>query len=258
MHGVLRRRYKSGYVWLDITDDDLITPIDDNEYVLMGSFIPTVVTLDDEINNGKTNNLADVSDCDAKSNPNVPPTPISTANKDKSVGNNNPPPSTVAGINKPAFSSSSSLSKSQKFLDVEMEEDECPRRRFTTYVDVSTQTPDVATFTNFDPHCDDVAAKKSFKEREVEDPVRESRNNRRSKSSMVLGDSRKGAGGGDKRIASNMFRNLITCGGSETRDSAMIPVYHRRVVAVAVEREKPEKNQHSKSPPPYPVPENCR
>ncbi|VVA90095.1 unnamed protein product [Arabis nemorensis] len=34
-----KRRYKSGYVWQDLLDDDLITPISDNEYVLKGSEI---------------------------------------------------------------------------------------------------------------------------------------------------------------------------------------------------------------------------
>ncbi|XP_028203241.1 uncharacterized protein LOC114387289 isoform X1 [Glycine soja] len=39
------RRYKSGYVWQDLLDDDLITPISDNEYVLKGSQIhPTPFT----------------------------------------------------------------------------------------------------------------------------------------------------------------------------------------------------------------------
>lgn len=36
-----KRRYKSGYVWQDLMDDDLITPISDNEYVLKGSQIHT-------------------------------------------------------------------------------------------------------------------------------------------------------------------------------------------------------------------------
>ncbi|KAK1667989.1 hypothetical protein QYE76_056148 [Lolium multiflorum] len=31
-----KRKYKSGYVWQDLLDDDLITPISDNEYVLKG------------------------------------------------------------------------------------------------------------------------------------------------------------------------------------------------------------------------------
>ncbi|XP_022637022.1 uncharacterized protein LOC106760568 isoform X2 [Vigna radiata var. radiata] len=36
-----KRRYKSGYVWQDLLDDDLITPISDNEYILKGSQIHT-------------------------------------------------------------------------------------------------------------------------------------------------------------------------------------------------------------------------
>lgn len=32
-----KRRYKTGYVWQDLLDEDLITPISDNEYVIKGS-----------------------------------------------------------------------------------------------------------------------------------------------------------------------------------------------------------------------------
>jgi hypothetical protein len=32
----LIRKYKAGYVWQDLKDDDLITPVSDNEYVLKG------------------------------------------------------------------------------------------------------------------------------------------------------------------------------------------------------------------------------
>lgn len=32
-----QRRYKNGILWQDLTDDDLITPISDSEYVLLGS-----------------------------------------------------------------------------------------------------------------------------------------------------------------------------------------------------------------------------
>ncbi|OUZ99540.1 Protein of unknown function DUF966 [Macleaya cordata] len=37
-----KRRYKTGYVWQDLLDDDLITPISDNEYVLKGSEISAI------------------------------------------------------------------------------------------------------------------------------------------------------------------------------------------------------------------------
>uniref|UniRef100_A0A7N0T631 SOSEKI DIX-like domain-containing protein n=1 Tax=Kalanchoe fedtschenkoi TaxID=63787 RepID=A0A7N0T631_KALFE len=36
-----KRRYKAGYVWQDLLDEDLITPISDNEFVLKGSQIPS-------------------------------------------------------------------------------------------------------------------------------------------------------------------------------------------------------------------------
>lgn len=36
------RRYKTGYVWQDLLDDDLISPISDNEYVIKGSEITTL------------------------------------------------------------------------------------------------------------------------------------------------------------------------------------------------------------------------
>ncbi|KAJ4978346.1 hypothetical protein NE237_009126 [Protea cynaroides] len=37
-----KRRYKTGYVWQDLVDDDLITPISDNEYILKGSEMSSV------------------------------------------------------------------------------------------------------------------------------------------------------------------------------------------------------------------------
>ncbi|XP_020242738.1 uncharacterized protein LOC109820952 [Asparagus officinalis] len=43
------RRYKSGYVWQDLADDELITPISDNEYVLKGSEISSKTDVSSEI-----------------------------------------------------------------------------------------------------------------------------------------------------------------------------------------------------------------
>ncbi|KAI3444917.1 hypothetical protein Pfo_001582 [Paulownia fortunei] len=43
-----KRRYKTGYVWQDLLDDDLITPISDNEYVLKGSEISSITIEEDQ------------------------------------------------------------------------------------------------------------------------------------------------------------------------------------------------------------------
>ncbi|PHT95156.1 hypothetical protein T459_03038 [Capsicum annuum] len=40
-----KRKYKSGYVWQDLLDEDLITPISDNEYVLKGSEISSIIPI---------------------------------------------------------------------------------------------------------------------------------------------------------------------------------------------------------------------
>ncbi|KAL8204410.1 hypothetical protein R6Q57_010033 [Mikania cordata] len=48
-----KRRYKEGYVWQDLLNDDLITPICDNEYVLKGSEIPSSLNNDNNSYKGK-------------------------------------------------------------------------------------------------------------------------------------------------------------------------------------------------------------
>ncbi|KAJ4895323.1 hypothetical protein Rs2_22117 [Raphanus sativus] len=48
-----KRRYKNGYVWQDLLDDDLITPISDNEYVLKGSEILLKPPKEDSLHAGK-------------------------------------------------------------------------------------------------------------------------------------------------------------------------------------------------------------
>ncbi|WCJ19041.1 hypothetical protein M5689_001352 [Euphorbia peplus] len=54
-----KRRYKNVYVWQDILDDDLITPISDNEYVLKGSeiHIPPPIHSDGNANSEKKGSI---------------------------------------------------------------------------------------------------------------------------------------------------------------------------------------------------------
>ncbi|KAA8515740.1 hypothetical protein F0562_018649 [Nyssa sinensis] len=42
-----KRRYKTGYLWQDLLDEDLITPISDNEYVLKGSEVVSSASAND-------------------------------------------------------------------------------------------------------------------------------------------------------------------------------------------------------------------
>ncbi|KAK6143104.1 hypothetical protein DH2020_023452 [Rehmannia glutinosa] len=57
-----KRRYKTGYVWQDLVDDDLVTPISDNEYVLQGSEISsttnnTAVVMTNKKQSGNFSNM---------------------------------------------------------------------------------------------------------------------------------------------------------------------------------------------------------
>ena len=37
MHRIVARSYKNGFVWHDLSDDDLVLPAQGNEYILKGS-----------------------------------------------------------------------------------------------------------------------------------------------------------------------------------------------------------------------------
>ncbi|WOL14149.1 hypothetical protein Cni_G22929 [Canna indica] len=43
-----KRRYRGGYIWQDLLDDDLITPFSDDEYVLKGSEIISISSEDEK------------------------------------------------------------------------------------------------------------------------------------------------------------------------------------------------------------------
>jgi len=37
LHRIVARSYKNGFVWHDLSDDDLVLPAQGNEYILKGS-----------------------------------------------------------------------------------------------------------------------------------------------------------------------------------------------------------------------------
>lgn len=64
-----KRKYKAGYVWQDLMDDDLITPISDNEYVLKGCDVrgtPPPPCADEKKLDGREEKGRKVLPCDQK------------------------------------------------------------------------------------------------------------------------------------------------------------------------------------------------
>ncbi|XP_050229955.1 protein SOSEKI 1 isoform X2 [Mercurialis annua] len=68
-----KRRYKSGYVWQDLMDDDLITPISDNEYVLKGSQISSYGEITENVKVGEENQVKSSSQTSPKASTKMSP-----------------------------------------------------------------------------------------------------------------------------------------------------------------------------------------
>ncbi|KAJ0966276.1 hypothetical protein J5N97_027414 [Dioscorea zingiberensis] len=82
-----KRRYKSGYVWQDLMDDDLITPIADNEYVLKGSLLPSFSTPNHSSPSEKTKEAGEESQMVRS----VPPETLQIEHEDEMVSPKPPP-----------------------------------------------------------------------------------------------------------------------------------------------------------------------
>ncbi|KAL3622388.1 hypothetical protein CASFOL_033799 [Castilleja foliolosa] len=65
-----KRKYKTGYVWQDLLDDDLINPISDNEYVLKGSEISNFTIKDEKVSKQRDQFLQEDTKITSKENQN--------------------------------------------------------------------------------------------------------------------------------------------------------------------------------------------
>ncbi|PIA59932.1 hypothetical protein AQUCO_00400655v1 [Aquilegia coerulea] len=185
-----KRRYKSGYIWQDLMDDDLITPISDNEFVLKGSEIPVI----------------SIDSC--------------TCGKKIIRNEGKPEQGPMKVITEKTLPSHTSSTKTSQ-----TDEDSGP---FDSETSPSTEesfktsvvfTPDALNFqkTNTTSEIEELyeeVVEKCFlnKEEEVKKAKEESKSFNKKKSKSYSNGS------------SNMFRNLLNCGAVETNDSAMMMV----------------------------------
>ncbi|KAM7508955.1 hypothetical protein LguiA_019408 [Lonicera macranthoides] len=191
-----KRRYKTGYVWQDLLDEDLITPISDNEYVLKGSEISATTTSTDN------------DDC--------------SYNEKKALTHQ-------GEANQHRHSSKAKTQEHQKNplteKSTEIEQDSPPCISETsTVTDESTKNEE-----------HEEKAFRKTKENEQTDQVDNTRlystllnknknkKNDRDNNSKASTDTYK-KGRSYSIGASNMLRNIITCGAIETNDSAMVKV----------------------------------
>ncbi|KAM0072074.1 putative transcription factor C2H2 family [Helianthus debilis subsp. tardiflorus] len=202
-----KRKYKAGYVWQDLLDEDLITPICDNEYVLKGSENPSITFTNDfssysEKDGSKTKSTSPAFKVDVK----VPKIHLA---KDESQDNSiNSSTKTSFEIESPSFGSETSTEDTTKqqedyhFVDTTKHEEVQSQKK--TEVDSLLET-----YLNKIKNDDNIKKCGSQKE------TSSSKAPRSSNYSFEKSSSYSGSG------ATHMFLNLITCGIVDTNDSAM-------------------------------------
>ncbi|XP_021978113.1 protein UPSTREAM OF FLC isoform X1 [Helianthus annuus] len=209
-----KRRYKEGYVWQDLLNDDLITPICDNEYVLKGSEISST-TLNNDIDSYKGEEVFEL-----KTSP-----PFEGNTKDPKY------PST----------------RKEYFIDfstntsIENEESSFGSN-------VSTEDTTKNQDANKDKEViqiqDDENENKSFHETLLNDNTNDNNNNNNTNKSKKGGDTSETCCFKPPQAptysfrksgrTSRMFRNWITCGNANTHEKAVVRINKRNGIVSSV------------------------
>ncbi|KAL6569728.1 hypothetical protein OROMI_014242 [Orobanche minor] len=219
-----KRRYKTGYVWQDLLDDDLINPISDNEYVLKGSEVSSTIIKDENVTKQKDQFLQE-------------DTQTTVVNKDENHQSHNSSETSMYISTKssseieeesPNFGSeTSTLTDDSTIKSDQTEKSSCKTKHEKNSVRTPPKTDDKKDRPS--PFYSALLSKTKNKKRSDKLTVHEkitsfvaknADNSKVSSSEPQLSKSCKNNPNGP----SNMFRNLITCGAFDTNDSAVVAV----------------------------------
>ncbi|XP_076940252.1 protein SOSEKI 1-like [Bidens hawaiensis] len=202
-----KRKYKAGYVWQDLLDEDLITPISDNEYVLKGSEISSITF------NHDFSSYSEKDDSKTKSTPSFEfdikdrKTPLAKESQDHLT--NSSTKTSFEIEEPPSFGSETSTEDTPKqqedyhFVDTTKHEEVQSQKKTEVNSLLETYLSKIKN---------DDKIKKSGSQKEANG----SNASRSSNYSFEKSSSYSGSG------ATHTFLNLITCGIVDTDDSAMV------------------------------------
>ncbi|XP_076901533.1 protein SOSEKI 1-like [Bidens hawaiensis] len=203
-----KRKYKAGYVWQDLLDEDLITPISDNEYVLKGSEISSITFNNDLSSYGEKDDSKTKSTPSFKFDIKDPKTPLTKEFQDHLTNSST---KTSFEIEEPlSFGSETSTEDTTKqqedyrFVDTTKHEEVQSQKKTEVNSLLETYLSKIKN---------DDKIKKSGSQKEATNSSNVSRS---SNYSFEKSSSYSGSG------ATHTFLNLITCGIVDTNDSAMI------------------------------------
>ncbi|XP_031377834.1 uncharacterized protein LOC116193180 isoform X2 [Punica granatum] len=217
-----KRRYRTGYIWQDLVDDDLLTPISDNEYVLQGS---------EKISSpSMTPNYVCSSSCDSSSSIDGKNQPAEAeADAEPEPESNNPGaavgPTVEFGLQQqsplPGSESSTLTDVSLKNEPEEVQQEKPPSLEYTVTTDYRLETRNSSFNFNLSSE-NKKKKKKQDKKKRQHDQVYIERYNAvpvgaASSAQSTFTKTKKCSGG-----AALMFRNLISCGAIDTKDAFLV------------------------------------
>ncbi|KAL3516623.1 hypothetical protein ACH5RR_023525 [Cinchona calisaya] len=219
-----KRRYKSGYVWQDLLDEDLITPISDNEYVLKGSEISSTVTIEDSPSENKYSTQKEEEDRDSTPNSNEENQDHHDHHQETKMEE---PTKNISSpeIEKdsPTFGSEKSSTLTDDSMRIEDQDQEKNSDYHSSKEEINEESYKIENPPSlFSSTLSNKKNKNVTSEEKISTPSSSA-----STAQPSFSKSRSYSTG-----ASHLFRNLITCGAVDTNDSVMVTINRRNKLPV--------------------------
>ncbi|XP_027101862.1 protein SOSEKI 1-like [Coffea arabica] len=220
-----KRRYKSGYVWQDLLDEDLITPISDNEYVLKGSEISSTTTIEDSPSEKRYSMHKEEEDSDripssTEENPDDDHHHHQETKMDQPTKISSP----EIEEESPTFGSEQSSTLTDDSMKTkDRDQDQEKNSSFQTPKEEMHEESDKSEGSSY---YSPLSSKRNKKANNVmsEEKISAAPSSSASTSSTAQPSFSKSRSYSN---ASHLFRNLITCGAVETNDSVMLTISRR-------------------------------
>ncbi|XP_047957165.1 protein SOSEKI 1 [Salvia hispanica] len=218
-----KRRYKTGYVWQDLLDDDLITPISDNEYVLKGSEISSINVKEYPYTEEKCDsNRKDELSLEHEDNKALCKVENQTQPTDALVDVSTKPPSEIEEESPSFGSETSTFTDDSGKAEMEKSSDTVTQEKPTVKEKVSRLAPFYSTLL--------MRRSKKRSKNIVVDEKSVASTAPEAEAGAVAVESCKNVASSEpqctksKSSKSNLLKSLITCGDVGTKDSAVLPV----------------------------------
>ncbi|CAK9185225.1 unnamed protein product [Ilex paraguariensis] len=213
-----KRKYKTGYVWQDLLDEDLITPISDSEYVLKGSEITSTTSFNNDLMSGekKISKQKEATLKDEAKGHKISSKERNGRQPQAKIDVSTNTPCEIEEESPPFSSETSTLTDDS----IKFEEDKVLNDATKQETDEHGNKFD----NNSSAFYSSFLNKKRKKKRNSVNVEKESTpagSSTSSENSSFMRSKSYSSG------ASHMFRNLITCGAVDTNDSAMV-MFNRR------------------------------